>query len=383
MNKTKNKLILLLSLTTASILSGCANFALTSAPDANVIENGKIISQTPYKFVLNTGERQLTVQKDGYVQHDVTIRSIDRSKTRVKLVKVAETVLTTKPSGAKISNKVDGQTLGISPKIFKLDRPVTVKISKEGYEAEEIELSPNNKHLVELRPIEGWQPIMSKDITIKSKPAGAKVYNRATETVLGTTPFTRSIDFGSDIEFIKEGFVTKSVRITRDTPDELEVTLGTIPEITITSEPGTEIYRLGGLEKIGKVPYTTQVMTETTLELHNDKFYPKTIAVTPSTISNLNVPLKAKAFITINTQPVGATLYRLGGIEKIGTAPYKTLIEYERTFEIRHPGYYSKIIAVGPDSPAKTEIILQEIPEQTHDAAAVSDSMIDENYPQF
>jgi hypothetical protein len=383
MNKTKNKLALLLSLTAASLLSGCANFALTSTPDANVMENGTVISQTPYKFVLNTGERQLTVQKDGYVQHDVTIRSIDRLKTHVKLVKVDKTTLTTKPSGAKIINVTDGQALGLSPKTFRLDRPVTVKIDKEGYEVEEVELIPNRKHLIELRPIEGWQPIMSKNITINSVPAGAKVFNRATETVLGTTPFTRSIDFGSDLEFIKEGFVPKSVRITRNTPDALEITLGTIPEVTITSEPGTEIYRLGGLEKIGNVPYTTQVLTETTLELHNDKFYPKTIAVSPKTISNLNVPLKAKAYVSIETQPAGATLYRLGGMEKIGTTPYKTLVEYERTFEIRHPGFYSKIIAIGPDSPAKTEIALQPIPEETHDAAAVSDSLIDENSPQF
>lgn len=378
-----NQLILLAGMAAASLLSGCVNFDLTSAPKANVYEYGEIIAETPYKFTLNHGERDFIIQKDGYVQHDLTVSSLDRAKIHVKLEKIDKTPLITKPTSATIVDAKTGKDLGLTPTEFKLDRPLTVLLQKEGYETEEVKLIPNRRHRIDMRPIEGWQPIMATSISVNSTPTGAKVIDRVTEHVLGTTPFKQTIDFGTEIQFVKEGFLSESVRVTKNTPKKLSVKLSPLPKVTINSEPGAEIFYEGSNEKLGTVPYTTDVQSPMFLEIRKEGYYPETIRVTPKTIRNLDVPLTAIAYITLETQPAGATLYRIGGLEKLGTTPHKALYKYERQFEIRHPGYHSKVIAIGPDSPKKLEVLLAPMEQEHSDAAAVSDSLIDENAPRF
>jgi hypothetical protein len=95
------------------------------------------------------------------------------------------------------------------------------------------------------------------------------------------------------------------------------------------------------------------------------------VAVSSESPPRVEVKLETIPRKTIMTNPSGGDIYRLGGMEKLGTAPFGIIVSAECVFEIRKEGYEPCVIGLGPSSPDRVSVPLSPLPRSQPDAAAV------------
>jgi len=363
--------IRILLLLTILLSFGCTSFQLKSSPVADIYENGTKIGHTPYEFTLMSGNRVLTLKRFGYVEQELDISSLDPKRMNIQLQWVGTTRVETQPPGAKVTRLQDKKDLGVAPCGLHLSRPERVVISLNGYKSVERDLEPNEKYVVELKPKAGFKSAFYKDIMFVSEQGSVEIYDRIAGERIGTTPVRLNVEAGSALEYRLPGYKSEFVLISRNAPHRIQVQLEALTRVTINGPAGTEVYYPGGTEPIGPVPQVVEVDGHATYELKKEGYYEQEVAVYPGAPSRMNVELKQIPYKTIVTDPPGAEVYRLGGLEKLGDAPFTTVVEGERVFEIKKKGYKSTIIGMGPTSPVEMSVPLNIMPRDDPDAAAI------------
>ena len=125
-------------------------------------------------------------------------------------------------------------------------------------------------------------------------PSGAVVYRAGGTEPLGKVPHTIEINGDALFEVRKEGCYASNIAVAPGSPSEIDVILEEIPYKTIVTTPsGAEIYRLGGIEKLGESPYTTIVDGERIFEIKKKGFQTSVIGMGADSPARLNVPLTA------------------------------------------------------------------------------------------
>ncbi len=380
--KNMQRLIRSSLLMTMGLMFGCTSFQLTSTPSADIYEKGEKIARTPYEFTLSSGQRMLTIKRLGYVEKEVIVSSLDPGKMHVDLEWVGTTRIETRPPRANVQRIDDEKMLGTSPCGLHLSRPEKVRISLSGYETVERDLAPNERYVVELKPKSGFKSAFYKDTMFVSEQGPVAIYDRVAGERIGITPVRLNIEAGSALEYRLLGYKPKLDLISRNAAHRIEIVLEPYTRVTLTGPAGTEVYRAGGAESVGKVPYIVEVDGDATYELKKEGYYDKQISVYPGAPSRIMADLKEIPYKTILTDPPGAEVYRLGGLEKLGDAPFKTIIDSERVFEIKKDGYQSSIIGMGPSSPRQLSVPLNASRRDDPDAAAIGtlDSHIIESF---
>lgn len=350
---------------------GCASFELTSEPTADIYENEEKIGTTPYSFTLMSGMRYFTLKTPGYVEEGVPVSSLDPKQQHFQMQRVGRTRIDTFPGGAAIFRAMDRSRRGITPCSLRLSIPETVLIKLDGFETVELDLIPNKKYELELNPTGGFQSSHYKKVAFTSDLGPVEIYDRLLGEKIGTTPVQLRIEAGSELEYRREGYKSQMVFISKRAPLLIQIKLEVLTEVTLTAEPGAQVYRAGGVECIGEVPFTITVESSTIYELKKEGYYDFTIAVAPGSPRQLAVNLREIPYKTIVTDPAGAEIYRLGGVEKLGVSPYTTVVDGERVFEIKKVGFRSEIIGMGSDSPSELSVPLYSAPRDDPDAAAL------------
>lgn len=353
------------------LLSGCTSFQLTSTPEADLYENGEKIGRTPYTFKLVSGVRNFELKHFGYVEEDIAVSSLDAKRIHIDMQWVGRTRLDTRPPGAQVLRKEDAEVLGTTPCSLYLNRGERVVLQLNGYETVERDLVPNKSYNVELKPDSGFKSAFYKDIMFVSSQGSVEIYDRVAGERIGVTPVRLNVEAGSDLEYRLKGYRPKYALISRNAPYQIEIELEPLTRVTITGPEGAEVYRAGGIERLGEVPYRVKVDGDALFEVKKEGCYERSVAVSPSSPSRLNVTLEPIPYKTIVTDPPGADVYRLGGLEKLGTAPFTTVVKNERVFEIRKKGYRSSVIGLGPGSPKQLKVPLNPVPRDDPDAAAI------------
>jgi hypothetical protein len=352
---------------------GCASFELTSVPIADIYENGEKVASTPYHFDLLTGQRSFTLKCPGYVEVEIFISPLDPKHQHYPLEWVGRTRIETLPGRATVLQLPDRKKLGVTPCGLHLSKPVRVLIEKKGFEPIEYDLVPNERYVVELKPLGGFKSAFYREINFVSDQGPVSIYDRVAGERIGTTPVQLSIEAGSALEYRLEGFESKPVLISKKGPRRVNIKLDPITTVTLRGPAGASVYRAGGTEPLGKVPYTTAISGDTLFEVRKEGFYNSSIAVAPGSASGINVALKKIPYKTIVTTPAGAEIYRLGGLEKLGESPYTTIVDSERVFEIKKKGFRTSIIGMGSGSPAQLNVPLAAAPRDDPDAAALGE----------
>ncbi len=353
------------------VLSGCSSFELTSQPPADVYENGRKIGVTPYSFTLISGFRSFTVKHDGYVDQDVRIASVDSRQTHVNLQWIGQTRVDTIPEGAEVIRLADNRVLGVTPCSLHLSRSVEVTFRLEGFRPIERQLIPNREYDVELHPTHGFKPVLYRDILFTSDQGPVSIYDRVAGERIGITPARLKVELGSELEYRLPGYASGYALISRNDPQRIDITLQPRMRITLEGTPGASVYRVGESISLGQMPLVVVVEGPELYEVKKVGCYDQTVAVTPASASRIAVELEEIPYKTIFSDPPGADVYRLGGLEKLGTAPFTTIVSGECVFEIRKAGYQTLVIGAGPSSPCQLSVSLIPVPPDEPDAAAI------------
>jgi len=312
------------------------------------------------------------LKKPGYVDEKVVISSIDQKAFHYRLKWVGLTRIDTLPRGATIIKALDETTIGTSPCGLRLSRPENIRITMDGFEPMEMAITPNGDYVVELNPLGGFKSTFYREITFVSNLGRVDIYDRVAGARIGTTPCKLNIEAGSELEYRMPGHKTKTAMISKASPRRININLETVSTVTLRGPVGAEVFRAGGVEKIGTIPYTVEVDDDMMFEIRKEGYYKSTIAIAPGTPSDYNVPLKEIPYKTITSDPVGADVYRLGGIEKLGVTPFTAVVDSERVFELKKGGYQISVVGIGPSSPKQLSIPLQAAGRDDPDAAAIS-----------
>ena len=336
---------------------GCASFELTSIPENVEIYEGQVrLAATPYGFEQFSGERTFTLKKEGYVEKDITISSLDQHETVVQLERVRTTTLNTVPTDVQVVRTSNGKLLGRTSLKMPLSRVEVVILEKEGYKPHPMSLEPNRTYKVDMEPLEGF-----KSIFFTSKPKGAFISDRTVGDMIAQTPSTVSAEEGTEFEFTMEGYQPTYYMLNKRSSSRVFIELIPVPTVTLHSLEGSAVYGVGGGEKLGDVPFTQQIKTVRAFEVRKEGYYPATVTVSPESPPDIAVELEAIPLKTILTEPAGAQISRIGQREVLGTAPLQLLAKSERLLEISAEGYARRTIGIGPDSPAQITIKLQPL----------------------
>ncbi|VGO17230.1 hypothetical protein PDESU_05826 [Pontiella desulfatans] len=350
---------------------GCTSFVLTSTPSATIYEDGQKIGQTPYSFNLMSGYRAFTLKRYGYVEEEFTVTSLDPKTLHFDLQWVGRTRIDSRPPGAQLLRKEDGEILGTTPCGLHLASGERVVVQLKGYETVERDLVPNETYMVELKPTSGYKSAYYKDIMFVSDQGSVSIYDRVAGERIGVTPARLNVEAGAALEYRLPGFRSKYALVSRNAPHRIVIELEPLTQVTISGPAGAQVYRAGGIEKLGEVPYTVQVDGDALFEVKKQGCYDRSVAVSADSPSRLLVDLEEVPYKTIVTDPPGADVYRLGGLEKLGTSPFTTVIDGERVFEIKKKGYRPYVIGMGPSSPQQLSVPLSQVPRDDPDAAAI------------
>lgn len=352
---------------------GCASFELTSVPVADIYENGEKVARTPYSFDLVSGQRVFTLKRAGYVEVVVRVSPLDPRRQHYPLEWVGRTRIDSLPGGATVLRATDLERIGTTPCSLHLAASERVLIEKKGFESVEHDLIPNERYVAELKPLGGFKSAFYKEITFLSDQGPVEIYDRVAGEKIGITPVRLSIQAGSELEYRQGGFQSKMVLISKAGPGQVQIELNPVTTVTLRGPEGAAVYRAGGVEPVGKVPYTTEINGDTLFEVRKEGYYDSAIALAPGSPAEINVSLKEIPYKTIVTTPAGAAIYRLGGHEKMGESPFTTIVEGERIFEIKKPGFKSEVIGLGADSPSQLSVLLSTLPRDDPDAAALGE----------
>lgn len=416
-NKNNVKLYIAIALAAAFGIAGCAPVTVSSTPPGAKVytkKNDELIGITPVKVNMVAGNKEIIVRKDGYFSKTLVLSSIDPESTTVELKRRERVMIISEPVSAELYVEGVGR-VGVTPCKLDYDKPYrTFLVKAPGYAAQTftvpedpedhilIQLDRDDAVLVVSRPKNaeifdldgnslGSTPLavpadeertfaMSKDgyytqeftvgmdtkspvvieldrepiILIQSEPEGAYIVYQG--VTLGRTPFRHLVNEPMEIEIKAARYYSKRITISPDSPRLVEVELKSMPYVTIKSKPeGATLYRSGGVELVGTTPVEVLIENDTAFEMHKEGFDPKLFTLSPESNSEVTVPLLQsieadEKYVTIDSQPSGADIYRPGGAELIGKTPYKQRVRGERTYELHLDGYETKIVTVATDS---------------------------------
>lgn len=361
---------------------GCSTFQLSSTPVADIYENDVKIGRTPYRFDLMSGNRTFTLKCFGYVDEELTVSSLEKKQLHVDLQWIGKTRIDTQPPGAQVVRLEDGEVLGTTPCGLHLSHPDRVVLTLKGFESVERNLTPNQTYIVELKSTSGFKSAFYKDIMFVSDQGPVEIYDRIAGERIGITPVRLNVEAGAALEYRLTGHKSEFDLISRNAPHRVLIELEALTRVTLAGPAGAAVYRAGGIEKIGSLPFRVEVEGNVLYEIKKEGYYDRSVAISPGSPSRLNIELKEIPYKTICSDPPGADVYRLGGLEKLGTAPFKTIVEEERVFEIKKKGYQSSVIGMGPSSSSTLCVPLSPVPRDDPDAAAIG-SLSDDTVESF
>lgn len=308
---------------------------------------GEKVGKTPYRINYEKPYREFEVRSFGYETQTITLPEDPEGNMVVELVREPSLILTSNPTGADVVDK-DGQKLGKTPMAIPAVEELTLALSRVGYYPQEIKVGPESESpfVVELER----EPI----IIVYSDPEDAIVTHRG--VVLGKTPYRRLVKKEMNLEIAVDRHYIRKITVAPDSPREIKVQLEPKSYITVKSSPThAKLYRSGGVELIGETPVEILVERDTALEMHMPGYAIKPFMLSSDSSNEVTVPLVQSSealekTVLIDSNPSGAKVYRPGGAELIGTTPLKQSVRFERTFELQHEGYKTKIITIAPDS---------------------------------
>lgn len=341
-------------LTAALIVCSCAPVTIRTVPEKAEIysPDGARLGRTPFFVNIITSEKHYVVRRDGYLEQAVTIGPESARYVDVRMPRIAPTMLRSQPPGAAVYTADGNRFLGMTPYAADVsERDRVYKLRMDGFYDKDVQVSLESPS--ELVSQMDPRPIM---ITISSTPAGAMVYEAGDREPIGQAPVQTLVKDQTMYELKADKYYPSTVVLSTQSDVDTMVSLEPMPYITIESSPaGAELYLQGGYGKsLGTTPLTRLVETATAFELRKEGYDPKPFTLSSDAPSTVKVEMMKIPYVTIKSDPAGAQLYRMGGIELIGTTPVKEIVRQPTQFEMHLEGYEPKSFVVSGKKPDVT-----------------------------
>jgi len=347
------KVVAVAVLTATFISVGCAPVTISSTPTgAEVYDKGtgELVGETPAKVNILYSDKEVLLKKPGYFAKTVNVKSNSPKKVSVTMNTMDRLLLTSNPSGAGVF--VPGQDSPVGRTPFELSQTgVSYEVRLAGYHNQVVNVpsDPESNIRAELQ--------RKPTVTLSSKPSKAMVSQSG--QFLGETPIKVDAEGTVYLEISKAGYNVKKITLGPQSAAQSTVVLEREPSVIIYSKPENAIVSLNG-RVIGETPFSYLTAEQTTFSVKADQYYPKTITVSPSSPSRIDAVLKPMPFVKIDSAPTGAKLYRLGGVEQVGTTPMSVLIANDTMLELRKQGYEVKTFALSPASKKNVKVTLEK-----------------------
>ncbi len=336
-------------------LTGCAPVTLSSKPSgADVFDkkSDKHIGTTPLKVNLVANEQELVVRKDGYFSKTVVLSPIDPKNIEVELNVRDKVLILSTPKGADLYVEGVGR-VGRTPYHLDYEKPYrSFLVKAAGYDTQlfTVPEDPEGHVLIDL--------VRGNTVTVKSDPANASIVSEAGE-VLGMTPLAIPATDSHTYIIRKEGYYEQKFSVDEDTESPYTVKLEREPIVIVESEPENAVVVHRGV-MLGQTPFRQLVEGDMELSLELNRYYTKKITISPSSPRNVKVQLEKQPYVTINSIPPGGTLYRDGGVEKVGETPVEILIEKDIALEMHLKGYKVKSFTLSPESDRSVSVPMEK-----------------------
>lgn len=252
----------------------------------------KKLGVTPLSLHLARSER-VVIEKKGFESREYDLVPNERYVAELKPLggfKSAfyrEIQFVSDQGPVSIFDRVAGETIGTTPIRLSLEAGSALEYRLKGFLSKAVLISKVSPTLVNIK----LEPITT--VTLRG-PEGAKVYRAGGTKPLGKVPYTTEISGDTLFEVRMAGFYTSSIAVAPGASSGIDVTLKEIPYKTIVTTPaGAEVYRLGGLEKLGVTPFTTIVDSERVFEIKKKGFRTSVIGMGTESPTHLTVPMAA------------------------------------------------------------------------------------------
>jgi len=352
----KNRIVLNLliagALASGFLLSGCAPVTVGSSTEGASVyykKSDKLIGSAPVRVTLYANSREVIVRKDGYFSKTVLLSPVGPENISVELKKRDKVLILSHPAGAELF--VKGNRVGKTPYRLDYDKSYrTFEVRSPGYAPYTLDVpsDPEGNLVVELE--------REPSIMVMSKPKNVEVYD-ADGQRLGITPVAVPAVESCMLELRKEGYYPLEVTIDTETESPYVVELEREPIIIVYSDPEDAVVIHRGVT-MGKTPFRHLVEKDMILEISSDRHYTKQITIAPDSPRKVYVKLDPKPYITVNSSPANAELYRSGGVELVGTTPIEILVEKDTALEIHKSGFAIKPFILSADSSSEVTVPL-------------------------
>ncbi len=345
MNKERIRFLIAVGLIVLFGSAGCAPVTVSSIPpDARVYtkDKEKFVGTTPVTVNLIANDRELVLRKDGYFSQTIQLSPIDPQNVTIELDRRDRVLILSDPDGADLY--VDGVgRVGTTPYKVDYSKPYrTFEVKSEGYATRTFTVpeDPEEHLMVELERAE--------TVLLVTKPKNAEILD-ADGNILGATPLDVPGNEARIYTIRKDGYYPSHVNVDENTASPVVVELERQPIILIETDPeGARIVYRGVM--IGQTPFRHLVEEAMDVEIKADRCYSKTITLTPESPRYVEIQLDPMPYVTIESDPAGAELYRSGGVELVGNTPIEVLIEKDTAFEMHKDGYDIKPFTLSPQS---------------------------------
>lgn len=339
----------------AFLFTGCAPVTISSNPSGASVyykDNDELIGTTPLTVNLVANNKEMVVRKSGYFSKSLTLSPIDPDNIRIELNKCDRILLMSEPEGVELYVEGVGR-IGQTPYRLDYDEPYrTFQIKAPGYATQTFTIPEDPEGHVMIN--------MERDdlVTVVSKPRNAVVFDDE-GNVLGPTPLAIDATYKKSYELRKEGYYSTEFSVDENSASPMVVELKREPIIIVYSEPEGAIVVHRGVT-LGQTPFRQLVEDDMEIEIRADRYYAETVTIAPDSPKQVSVALKPKPYVTIESKPAGAQLYRSGGVELLGTTPVEILVEKDTAFEMHKAGYDIKAFMLSPESSTEVTVPLNQ-----------------------
>ena len=244
------------------------------------------------------------------------------------------------PEGAAVYKAGEDRIIGTTPyqgHIFHFDHNYEVRL--EGFYDQKILVDYNAAEDIYVK-------LRALPVLICSKP-DADIYAADAVKPFGKTPLEVDV-FHEDRTYTLKAkdYFDKKITVGMATETPMVIELDRRPIITLTAADGVEIYEND--ELLATTTMTEEILTNRTFVLKKEGYYDKTIELTSTSPTDIDVELVPLPIITIQTTPADATVYLVGQDAPLGTGTQTLTIEKATAFEVKANRYYSKTFTLEP-----------------------------------
>ncbi len=353
MNKVIAKICMVLGLAVISSLSGCAPVTVSSVPPGAKVyykDKDKLIGTTPVSVNLIAMDKELIVRKDGYFSQSLVVSPTDPQGTVVELRRRDRVLILSEPDGADLYVEGEGR-VGRTPYRMDYDKPYrTFEVRSLGYAAQTFTVPEDPEDHITIT--------LDRDdaVMVVTKPKNAMIFDLDGNN-LGNTPLSIPASEERTFEIRKDGYYSQQFTLNEESESPVVIELEREPIILVHTEP-TGAYIVHRGVTLGQTPFRQLVTEDMEIEIKADRYYPKKITLAPESPRVVEVALQPKPYVTIQSDPSGAQLYRSGGIELVGATPIEVLIEKDTAFEIHKAGYDIKAFMLSPNASSDVTVPL-------------------------